>query len=132
MRHIDPEVEELKKIALFVRDRENPSAIQYLQNSLYRVLDKYVEITIYYLNEMDPAQQVESDAYLVLYEEMLANLVRHIKDFSKVIVITRNFQKKLLEQVLEIPEGSNVLVINDSKASTLQTIYMIYELGSSS
>ncbi len=119
----------MKQIAFFVRDRENPTAIQYLKNNLENILGDYVEITTYYLDEMDESQIVEADAYLILYEEMLRYLVRHIHDFSKVVVTTRSIQKKQLEPVSSIPKNTDVLVVNDSRESILQTVYMLYELG---
>ena len=119
----------MKQVAIFYRDRENQPAIQYIENNVYNVLGDYIEITNYYLNELSEREIIEADAYLVCYEEMLAYLVGHIRDFSKVIVITRSIQKKYLQPITHIEKGTDVLVINDSRESILQTIYMIYELG---
>ncbi|MDL2293891.1 sigma 54-interacting transcriptional regulator [Ruminococcaceae bacterium OttesenSCG-928-D13] len=119
----------MKKLAIFYRDRFNQAAILYIQNNLYSVLGEYVDITTYYLNEMEETQAIQADAYLVLYEEMLSCLVRHINDFSKVVVVVRSIQRKYLQPVLEIPTGTDVLVINDSRESCLQTVSLIYELG---
>lgn len=119
----------MKQIAIFYRNRENQPAIRYIQNSILNVLGDYVQITNYYLNEMEPYQHVAADAYLVCYEEMLRFLPNHIHDFSKVIVLTRSIQSKYLKPIENIPKGTNVLVINDSRESTLQVVYAIYELG---
>ena len=119
----------MKQVAIFYRDRENQPAIRYIENNLLNVLGDYIQITNYYLDEMPPHQLISADAYLVCYEEMLRFLPNHIDDFSKVIVITRSIQKKYLKPLANIPKGSNVLLVNDSRESTLQTIYMIYELG---
>lgn len=119
----------MKQVAIFYRDRENQPAIRYIENNLLNVLGDYIRITNYYLDEMPPHQLISADAYLVCYEEMLRFLPNHIDDFSKVIVITRSIQKKYLKPLANIPKGSNVLLVNDSRESTLQTIYMIYELG---
>ena len=119
----------MKQVAIFYRDRENQPAIRYIENNLLNVLGDYIQITNYYLDEMPPHQLISADAYLVCYEEMLRFLPNHIDDFSKVIVITRSIQKKYLKPLANIPKGSNVLFVNDSRKSTLQTIYMIYELG---
>ena len=43
--------------------------------------------------------------------------------------MTRSFRQKYLKPVIDLPAGTGVLVVNDSKESILQTIYMIYELG---
>ncbi|MEE0742222.1 MAG: sigma 54-interacting transcriptional regulator [Emergencia sp.] len=119
----------MKKVAIFYRDRKNQNAILYIQNNLYSVLGDYIDINNYYLNEMAENQIIQADAYLVLYEEMLHYLVQHISDFSKVVVISRSIQKKYLKPIMEIAKGTDVLVVNDSRESILQTVYMIYELG---
>jgi len=119
----------MKQVAIFYRNRENQPAIQYIENNLYSVLGDYIQVTNYYTNELSDREIIEADAYLVCYEEMLSYLVGHVHDFSKVIVITRSIQKKHLQPITRIPKGTDVLVVNDSKESILQTIYMIYELG---
>lgn len=119
----------MKKVALIYRDRENYSAIDYIQKNLYSVFKDYITVENYFLNELEEDEIIEADAFLVLYEEMLYYLTKHINDFSKVIIIGRSIQKARLNHILSIPEGTDVLVINDSRESTLQTVYMIYELG---
>ncbi|HHV46422.1 MAG TPA: sigma 54-interacting transcriptional regulator [Tissierellia bacterium] len=119
----------MKKVAIFYRDRKNSHAISYIENNLYSVFKDYITVENYYLNELQKGEIVKADAYLVLYENMLYYLTNHIKEFSKVIIIQRSIQKSRLKEILSIPTGSDVLVINDSKESTLQTVYMIYELG---
>lgn len=119
----------MKQVAIFYRNRENPHAIQYIENNFYSVLGDYINITNYYLDEMDDDEVISADAYMICYEEMLRYMVNHVEDFSKVVVITRNIKQKYLESVLKIPPGTTVLVVNDSKESVLQTMYMIYELG---
>lgn len=119
----------MKQLAIFYRDRENQRAINYIESSFYSVLDDYILIENYYLDELSAGQIITADTYIVCYEEMLSHLVGHIPDFSKVIVITRSIRQKYLRPILQIPPGTDVLVVNDSKESILQTLYMIYELG---
>ena len=119
----------MKKVAIFYRDRVNTNAIEYIRNNLYNVFNDYICVKNYFLSELEKDEIVNADAFLVLYEEMLYSLTNHINDFSKVIIINRSIQKIRLNSILNIPSGTDVLVINDSKESTLQTVYMIYKLG---
>ena len=119
----------MKELAIIYRSMCNPAAIEYLENNFYSVLGDYVNITNYYMNEVDADEMIEADAYVICYEDILSSLVGHIDDFSKVVVMTRSIQQKYLHPVMEIPAGTRVLVVNDSRQSILQTIYMIYELG---
>lgn len=119
----------MKEVAIFYRDRENPKAIQYLEDNFYDVLGGYIHITNYYTNEFEPGQQIDADVYILCYEESLSDLLGHIDDFTKVVVMKRNIKQQYLQPVIDLPAGTSVLVVNDSRESILQTIYMIYELG---
>jgi transcriptional regulator with PAS, ATPase and Fis domain len=119
----------MKEIAIFYRDRDNQPAIKYIANNFYRILGNNIHITNYYLNELCKGYKVTADAYLVCYAEMLGLLIDYVDDFSKVIVITRCIRKEYVLSVYDIPKGTDVLVVNDSHASIIQTIYMFYELG---
>ena len=67
--------------------------------------------------------------YILCYEESLSDLLGHIDDFTKVVVMKRNIKQQYLQPVIDLPAGTSVLVVNDSRESILQTMYMIYELG---
>lgn len=119
----------MKEVAVFYRDRGNPKAIQYLEDNLQDVLGGYIHITNYYTNEFEPGQQIDADVYILCYEESLSDLLGHIDDFTKVVVMKRNIKQQYLQPVIDLPAGTSVLVVNDSRESILQTMYMIYELG---
>ena len=119
----------MKEVAIFYRDRENPEAIKYLEDNFYDVLGGYIHITNYYTNEFEPGQQIDADVYVLCYEESLIDLLGHIDDFTKVVVMKRNIKQQYLQPVIDLPAGTSVLVVNDSRESILQTMYMIYELG---
>ena len=119
----------MKEVAVFYRDRDNPKALQYLEDNLQDVLGGYIHITNYYTNEFEPGQQIDADVYILCYEESLSDLLGHIDDFTKVVVMKRNIKQQYLQPVIDLPAGTSVLVVNDSRESILQTMYMIYELG---
>ena len=119
----------MKEVAIFYRDRENPEAIKHLEDNFYDVLGGYIHITNYYTNEFEPGQQIDADVYILCYEESLIDLLGHIDDFTKVVVMKRNIKQQYLQPVIDLPAGTSVLVVNDSRESILQTMYMIYELG---
>lgn len=119
----------MKEIAIFYRDRDNQPSIEYIADNFYRILGNNINITNYYLDKLCKGNKVIADAYLVCYAEMLRPLVDYVDDFSKIIVITRSIRKEYIMSVFNIPRGTDVLVVNDSPASIIQTIYMFYELG---
>ena len=99
----------MKEVAIFYRDRENPKAIQYLEDNFYDVLGGYIHITNYYTNEFEPGQQIDADVYILCYEESLSDLLGHIDDFTKVVVMKRNIKQQYLQPVIDLPAGTSVL-----------------------
>lgn len=91
----------MKELAIFYRDRENPRAIQYIEDNFYNILGDYINITNYYIDEMSDDQVINADVYIVCYEETLNHLVNRINDFSKVVVMTRCIQQQYLRPILE-------------------------------
>lgn len=119
----------MKELACFYRDQDNQPAINYIADNFYSVFGSSINITNYYLDRLAKNEKISADAYIVCYAEMLGPLVDHVDDFSKVIVIARSIRKEYIQPLFDIPRGSDVLVINDSPASIIQTIHMFYELG---
>ena len=119
----------MKKVFIFFKDRKNPNLVEYITQSINYVFNKYVNTIPYYLDDLEDSTLIDADAHIVLYEEDLPLLSDHLTDFSKVIILKYCMSKSNLEPLKDIPAGEDVLVINDSRESTLQTIYMLYELG---
>ena len=119
----------MKKVSIIYKSEISQSAIDYTVNNINIILGEYVKIIPYFLDQLDENELIEADAHLILYEEMLPKLSPHINDFSKVIIVKRSILKKNLLPLNDIPVGEDVLVVNDSRESTLETVYMLYELG---
>ena len=119
----------MKKVSVFFKNRNNPKPVEYITQSIEYVFGGYATPVPYFLDELKAGQIIEADAHLVLYEEMLPSLSDYLADFSKVIIMKYNMPKANLEPLKDIPAGQDVLVINDSNETTLQTIYMLYESG---
>ena len=119
----------MKKVSLICRDKFSPNAVNYIIENIKFILGDYAEVVPYYMDHLKEDELIMADAHLVLYEEMLPALSSHLNDFSNVIIVKRSIQKKHLAPLNDIPAGQDVLVVNDSRESTLQTVYMLYELG---
>ena len=103
--------------------------MEYITQSIKYVFGDYAAPLPYFLDELKEDDIIDADAHLVLFEESLPLLSNNLTDFSKVVIMKYSMPKVNLEPLKDIPSGEDVLVINDSRESTLQTIYMLYELG---
>ena len=119
----------MKKVAFIYKNRENQEVISYLENTLYHIFEGYIEIRSYFIGELLPNEQIEADAYLLVYEDMIYKLRNHISNFYKVILLGRSIRKEFLHDMLEIPKDTKVLIVNDTYKTAIQTTYTIYELG---
>jgi transcriptional regulator with PAS, ATPase and Fis domain len=119
----------MKKVAFIYRNRENQEVITYLENTLYHIFEGYIEIRSYFIDELLPNEQIEADAYLIVYEDMIYQLRNHISNFHKIILLGRSIRKEYLQAMLEIPKDTKVLIVNDTYKTAIQTTYTIYELG---
>ena len=52
-----------------------------------------------------------------------------MEDFSKVIMVTRSPARESLNLISAIPAGTNVLLVNASYETALETVHAFYEIG---
>lgn len=119
----------MKTIRMIYNNRENWPVIEYLKNCVECIFEKYVHVSNVFLNELGEHEKIEGDIYLVLYEQMIYPLKKHITDFDNVVVMTRGINKKYITEIRNIKSNTDVLVVNDSYESTIQTTNTFYELG---
>jgi len=119
----------MKIISMIYNNRENWPVIEYLKNNLESIFEKYVQVNNVFLNELDEHEIIEGDIYLILFEQMIYPLKKHIKNFNNVVVMTRGISRKYINEIRNIPNNTDVLVVNDSYESTIQTTNTFYELG---
>lgn len=120
---------ETKTIAVIYDHLANLPAIEHNQHTLEELFEGYVSITNYYFDQMQEDTVIEADAFLLSNTALLAPLRPHISDFKKIVLMKRSIQKAAMSLIMDIPEGSDVLVVNDSFDSSVHTAHALYELG---
>lgn len=119
----------MKTISVVYRNRENLPAIIHLQESLEFIFENYVQVKNVFLDELKDDEIIEGDVFLVLFENMLISLKKHIRNFNKIVIMTRGIDKKRISEIQKIPPNTNVLVVNDCYESTIQTAFELNCLG---
>ena len=118
-----------KKIYLVFNDREKEVTWRNLYEELLMVFEDNVEVKLCFLNEANLEDIQDGDLYLVLYKDRVYQMKKYISSLDKVVVLTRTFERKYLDEVYALPEGTDVLIVNDGTDSTLQTTNSLYEIG---
>ncbi len=119
----------MKTILMIYNNRENWNVIEYLKKCVESIFENYVQVENVFLSELGEHEMIEGDIYLVLYEHMIYILKKHISDFDKVVVMTRGINKKFVNEIRKVADNTDILVVNDSYESTIQTTNTFYELG---
>ncbi len=120
---------ETKTIAIIYDSCTNLPAIKHNQHTLEELFEGYVRTINYYFDELTDNTIIEGDAFLLSNETLLAPLRPYISDFKKIILMKRSIQKAAMSSIMDIPDGSDVLMVNDSFDSSVHTAHALYELG---
>lgn len=119
----------MKTISVIFNNKERFYVTEVMEENLRFIFEDFVEVKVYFTDELKEEQVIEGDVFLVLYKDKVHPIRNYTKNLDKVIVISRTIQRRYFDRILEIPRGSNVLICNDSNESTLQTALKLYELG---
>lgn len=124
MRYIN-----VKTAVILYQNDENQKVIDFLKKSFEEVFGQYITFSNVFLNRLNPPAVPAADAYLVWESGILQNVKDLVDDFSKVIMVTRSPAQESLNMISAIPAGTNVLLVNDSYETALDTVYAFYEIG---
>lgn len=115
----------MKKLAIIAKSRSTCMA---LQEQLEHLLGNRVNITGYYLNGKI-SSNIHSDVVLISSEEIYPQAYQYIYPQCPTIVARRSINYHEVEQLLEIPLGTNVLLVNDTPTTAQETIALLMALG---
>ena len=119
----------MKNAIILYQNDENQEVIDFLKKSFEEVFDQYITFTNAFLNRLDSRAALAADAYLVWESGILQEVKDLVEDFSKVIMVTRSPARESLNLISAIPAGTNVLLVNDSYETALETVHAFYEIG---
>lgn len=119
----------MKKVAVIYNNSDNQEVIKYLKDNLERIFENYITVENYYLSELDANIKIDADAYIITHETMLYSLKDRITNYNNIVTMYRSIKKQHLHEIFQIPEDTNVLVVNDTYETTVQTLCSLYELG---
>ena len=117
----------MKSIAV-VTD-SNSSLAAFMKRNLEEIYSGFVNINNYYLNTLKEDDRIEEDLVLVMVRDRVLKLKNHVKNIKDIVVVNRTIKEKEVYKIFSIPEGMDVLVVNDSEETTMQTLALFYELG---
>ena len=119
----------MKKIVVVYNNPDNREAISHIEQEIRNVFADRVLLEALFFDQLKPGEIILADAILLNGQQLLTRIRPHIQEAQNLIVLTRSINRKHLPELLQIPKNADVLLVNDSESSTMETLYMFYELG---
>ncbi len=117
----------MPKTIAVVTDFESQLGV-FLEENLRAVFQNAISVQQYYIDVLTPDTILGEDCILVMLENRIERIKSNIPDPNKVIVISRTILEEKALDILQIPEHSRVLVVNDYYETSLQLTALLYQL----
>lgn len=111
-----------------ISDLNSPLAA-FLRENLEIVFGCDVQINNYFLKKFNEGDLVNDDVALVMSKERAVEAKKYISNSENIIVIHRTIKEKEAYKIFAIPKNTKVLVVNDTKETTLETVSLLYQIG---
>ena len=99
-----------------------------IEEDLHQVLTDHVRTVALTLDEADQMLEIKGDLFLFPLGNRIERVKSKIRNPDDILVVTRTFKEKELVKILEIPQNTKVLIVNDNYENTLQTVSLLYDL----
>ena len=81
-----------------------------------------------YIDSYGSIEYIDSDVILISSYDMFEKIKKYIREDADLIFANRTISKKGLEKILNIPKGTEVVLIDESPEMTANMISVIYQL----
>ncbi|CDF57450.1 sigma-54 interaction domain-containing protein [Thermobrachium celere] len=102
---------------------------EFLRKNLNEVFVNKVKINNYYLQDLNDGEIIDDKVILVMIDEMAYKVQKYASKESTIIVIERTLREKEIYKIAAIPSDTKVLVVNDTKETTIETVNLLYSIG---
>lgn len=116
-----------KKKVMIITDRKRIADT--IKKDLQDILQDKIDTEILTLNEADNMPFIDGDLFLFTLGNRIERVKKKLSNPDNTMVITRTFMEKEFVKILEIPQNTKVLVVNDNYENTLQTVELLYSLN---
>ena len=122
----------VKKVVILYRSPQavsNTGVIQFIKNNLEEIFGDRLLVENCFLADLNDQNKLEADAFLAIDERVFQRAKEYVDNFHSVIKINRTIEQHVLKRLLDIPAGTNVLIVNDSYSTAVDTINGFFEMG---
>ena len=119
----------LKSIAIIIETIARQNVATSIKNDLDEVFKNQVKVNFYYFESLKDGMIIDDDVVLVTNEERAVKAKKYVNDAKKILIVQRSFKESAIYDVLKIPKGANVLVVNYPPQVIMKTISILHQIG---
>ncbi|MBP7279093.1 MAG: sigma 54-interacting transcriptional regulator [Sedimentibacter sp.] len=119
----------MKKVQIVYYSRNDWIIIDHIKKNLEDVFENSVQFQNAFLEELGENEKLDGDLFLVLYDDYIYSVSKHISNLNNIVTITRGINRKHITELITIKNPTDILIVNDDNFSTLQTTYTLQGLG---
>ncbi|MCC3868701.1 sigma-54 interaction domain-containing protein [Terrisporobacter mayombei] len=101
----------------------------FLNENIRLIFGEKVKINNYQFKNLEKNHLIDDDVILVMINDRVVKVKEYVDDTSKIIKINRSIRQKDIYKLFALPEGMDVLVVNDNEHTIIETISSLYGLG---
>jgi transcriptional regulator with PAS, ATPase and Fis domain len=100
-----------------------------IKSNILAVFGDNVAVSVYYLDQLSEKDSIPEDLVILMAGSRGIKVRKHVVSNDNVIVARRTFLKNGIYPLFSIPNGSEVLVVNDDIETVLDSISSLYHIG---
>ncbi|MDZ4910420.1 AAA family ATPase, partial [Clostridium perfringens] len=87
----------------------------FLNENIRLIFGEKVKINNYQFKNLEKNHLINDDVILVMINDRVVKVKEYVDDTSKIIKINRSIRQKDIYKLFALPEGMDVLVVNDNE-----------------
>lgn len=117
----------MKNIAIVTNSKSYVA--QFLKKNLEMIFNGFVKINNYYIEQLESESIIQEDVVLFMIKEKALECEKHVLNKENIIVIERTLNGGEIYKIFTLPKNTKVLVVNDTKETTLEMVSLLYNIG---
>lgn len=101
----------------------------FLNDNIKMIFKDTVKINNYFFNNIKKGEIIKDDVVLVMLSERSIKIKDYVDDSKKIVTISRSVKQNDIYKLFSLPEGIDVLVVNDNEQTIVETISTLYHIG---
>jgi len=100
-----------------------------IRSNILAVFGGQVTVTCYCIDALSAGTEISEDLIIVMAGSRVVKIRNHVASQENIIVAKRTFSRSSIYPLFNIPNGTDVLVVNDDIETVLESISSLYHIG---